>query len=184
MQDDRLSRILNEEVPRDSLLGDEFECAVLEVLVGDAAVVQERDVRVGGPDFLHQRKGQCREPQHAESASMGPASRIANHGLIGSAVREPEGAETGRILNIADDAGKQGRSGLVFFPGAGKGPNDAWFQPRLRSKYPAAANRKLAAETFQNTPIQVRQALGSKGVILLILRRVVPSPRLGTIVAR
>jgi len=32
-----LSRILDEEVPRDSLLGDELECAVLEVLVGDVA---------------------------------------------------------------------------------------------------------------------------------------------------
>ena len=50
-QDDRLSRILDDEVPRDSLLGDELECAVLEVLVGDVAVVQERDVRVGGPDL-------------------------------------------------------------------------------------------------------------------------------------
>ena len=69
-QDDGLSGILNEEVPRDSLLGDELECAVLEVLVGDVAVVQERDVRVGGPGFLHQREGQCREPQHADPAGM------------------------------------------------------------------------------------------------------------------
>ena len=57
MQDDCLSRILNNEVSRDSLLGDELECAVLEVLVCDVAVVQECDVRVGGLDFLHKREG-------------------------------------------------------------------------------------------------------------------------------
>ena len=143
--------------PRDSLLGDEFECAVLEVLVGDVAVVQERDVRVGGPDFLHQREGQCCEPQHAEPAGTGPALGIANRGLSGSAIRELEGAETGRCLNAAGDAGKQGRQrpcvhpGLAWDPPQGARPEHA-FQPRLRSKYPGAASRRLAAETSTKIP--------------------------------
>ncbi len=76
-QDDCYSGILDNDVSRDSLLGDEFECAVLEVFVGDAVVVQECDVRVGSPDFVHKREGQCGERQHAEPAGMGAAPNAA-----------------------------------------------------------------------------------------------------------
>ena len=78
-------------MPRDSLLGDEFECAVLEILVCDVAVVQERDVRVGGLDFLHQREGQRREPQHAEPAGMGAAPNAAKRRV------HPKAAGTSRL---------------------------------------------------------------------------------------
>ena len=44
------------------------------------------------------------------------ANRIADHDLNGNAARTPEGAATDRRLNIADDLGKQGRSGLASSP--------------------------------------------------------------------
>ena len=120
-QDDGLSGILNEDVSRDQLLGDQLECAMLKVFVGDVAVVQKCDVRVGGPDLLHQRERHRREPQHAESAGASPASRIADRGGSVRAGRTPEGAGTGRNLKIADKTGKQGRNGLTFIPRLGVG---------------------------------------------------------------
>ena len=102
---------------------------MLEVLVGDVAVVQECDVRVGGPDLLHQREGQCCEPQHAEPAGTSPASRIADRDLSGRAGRTPEGAGTGRGLNIADNMGKRGRNGLTFIPSLGVGPDEHGSNP-------------------------------------------------------
>ena len=128
-QGDGLSGILNEEVSRDHLLGDQLECAMLEVFVGDVAVVQECDVRIGGLDLLHKREGQCCEPKHAEPAGMRPASRIAGRDVSGSAGRAPEGAGTGRGLNVADDLRKRGRSGLTFIPSLGVGPDEHGSNP-------------------------------------------------------
>ena len=101
-QDDGLSRIINEEVSRDHLLGDQLECAMFEVLVGDVAVVQEGDVRVGGLGLLPKREGKCCKPQHAEPAGTSPASRITVRDLRGGAGRAPNLAGTGRALNVAD----------------------------------------------------------------------------------
>ena len=131
---------------------------MLEVLVRDVVVVQESDVRVGGLDLLRKREGKCCEPQHAEPAGMRPASRIANRDLSGRAGRMPEGAETGRGLNVADNAGKRGRNGLTFVPSLCMGPDEHGCNPRLpltscelsrsgfaqpmRSSYPDAASRK------------------------------------------
>ncbi len=65
-QDDCFAGILNEEVPRDRLLGHKLEGSVLQILVGYVAVVQENDIRVRGSGFLHRGEGQRCEPQHAE----------------------------------------------------------------------------------------------------------------------
>ena len=128
-QDDGLSGILDEEVSRDHLLGDQLECAVREILVRDAAVVQECDVRVGGLNLLPKQEGECREPQHAEPAGMSPASMIVECDLSGSAGRTPEGAGTGRGLNVADNLGKRGRSGLTFIPSLGVEPDEHGSNP-------------------------------------------------------
>ena len=71
MQDDGLSWILNNDVSGNRLLGHKLEQAVLEVLVGDAAVIQERDVRFRGLAFLHGRENQGNERQHADATGMG-----------------------------------------------------------------------------------------------------------------
>ena len=122
-QDDGLSRIINEEVSRDHLLGDQLECAMREVLVCDVAVVQDRDIRIGGLGLLPKHEGKCCEPQHAEPAGTSPASRAAGLVLSGSAGRALKRAEPGRSLNVAD-AGRRGHSGLTFVPGLGVGPDE------------------------------------------------------------
>src|SRR6185312_13539058 len=113
MQDNGYSGILDDDVSRDSFLGDEFECAVLEVLVGDVAVVQERDVRVSGLGFLRQRKGQGCEPgQYACLDAKAPASR--------GGVARATGGATGGSLNVSDGVGeRRGRCGVAFVPGLG-----------------------------------------------------------------
>ena len=117
MQDDCFSGILNDDVSRDSLLGYELEYAVLQILVCDAAVIQECDVRVRGLDFLHGREGQCYERQHADATGMGAAPNASNRrvdpeitGLRHLAANESEGpfghAEQGRLrgsAGIADE---------------------------------------------------------------------------------
>jgi hypothetical protein len=109
-------------VSRDRFLGDELERAVLEVLVGDVAVVQERDVRVSGLGFFPQRKGQGREPrQQAGLAAKAPASS-------GGVVRAPGGVN-GSSFNVSGGIGERGQIGLAFVAGLGVGPNQHGTHP-------------------------------------------------------
>src|SRR6266516_4112707 len=98
---------------------------------------------------------------------MGPAFGIADRGLSGNAARMPQGAEVSRGPNVAVDVGKQGCRSLKFVPGLGVRPDEHGSSP-LRSNsrrcQPTASRRDLL---FQDRPIHGRQALGSKGVILL-----------------
>ena len=55
------------------------------------------------------------------------ANRIADDDLNGNAVRTPEGAAADRCLNIADDLGKRGRSGLALVPELDAGRNNIGF---------------------------------------------------------
>ncbi len=106
--------ILDDDVSRHGLLGDEFECAVLEILVGDVAVVQERDVRVGRLGFLPQRKGQGREPrQQAGLAAQPPAS--------------PGGVAPGGSFNVSGGVGERGRSRPRVRPRSWRGTQPAWY---------------------------------------------------------
>ena len=76
-QDDCYSGIIDNDVSRNSFLGDEFECAVLQVLVRDDVVVQEYGIGIGSPGFIHKPEGQCRERQYAEPLGIGTASNAA-----------------------------------------------------------------------------------------------------------
>ena len=51
-QNDCFCGILDQDMPRDGLLRYELEYAVLQILVGNAVVIQDRDVRIRSPDLL------------------------------------------------------------------------------------------------------------------------------------
>ena len=78
--------LLNTEVSRDRLLGHQFEYAVLEVFVGDAAVIQECDVRICGLRVLHRRENQGSERQHANATGMGGGANASERRLDPEAV--------------------------------------------------------------------------------------------------
>ena len=60
---------------RHGLLGDELEGAVLEVLVGDGALVELGDVRIGGPGVLERGKDQRDEGQPASPSGARDGGR-------------------------------------------------------------------------------------------------------------
>ena len=70
---------------------------MLEVLVGDVAVVQKRDVRVSGLGFFSKRKGQGREPRqqaglaalYARLDSVSPKAPVAAGPSMRSDIPEP-----------------------------------------------------------------------------------------------
>src|SRR5580692_7980189 len=65
-------------------------------------------------------------------------NRIADHDLNGNAICTREGTAAERCLNIADNLGKRGRSGLALVPGLDAGRNEHWLRPRLlRNSGPA-----------------------------------------------
>src|SRR5262249_15379158 len=80
---------------RHGLLGDELEGAVLEILVGDGAVVEQREVRIGGPGLLERGKEQRNERQPAgPSGARSVGAMVAGNGRRkASARRQPETAD-------------------------------------------------------------------------------------------
>ncbi|MGY8664617.1 hypothetical protein Q3C01_20005 [Bradyrhizobium sp. UFLA05-109] len=69
---------------------------MLDVLVRDAVIVQERDVRVRGLGTLQHREHQCSERQYSEPARMDPAANAPDRGFEreGTALGRPAGNES------------------------------------------------------------------------------------------
>jgi hypothetical protein len=99
-KDDRLRGVIDDDMARHGLLGDELEGAVLKILVGDGAMVEQGDVRICGPGLL-----ECRKDQRDEGQSAGPSGARDGGRSVGviAAAREWRKATARRQPEAVED---------------------------------------------------------------------------------